>query len=327
MNNWKAGVMGVVVGDALGCPVQFESRAIVATHPVTGMRGHGTFNLPAGSWTDDSSLTLALLESLRRTGGVNCVDIMDNFVRWLDEGAFTPYGYAYDIGGATRSAIQRYKRNRDPFHCGCVYETDNGNGSLMRIMPAVLYCIDRGLPSAKAVKIVHEVGSLTHAHIRSNIACGLYFFMSAVILSGEGTLKDRLQSGLDDGFMFYEDYFDNMDLLFEDYIDLKKNLKCYDRLRDLDTFAALPPAEIRSSGYVVDTLEAAVWVLLTTDSFEAALLKAVNLGDDTDTVGAVTGGLAGLYYGYEAIPADWIAVLQRREWLERLCDSRVIMEG
>ena len=97
--------MGVVVGDALGCPVQFESRAEVAQHPVTGMRGYGTFNLPPGSWTDDSSLTLALLESIRRTGAIDYTDIMDSFVKWLDDGAFTPYGYSYDIGGATMSAI------------------------------------------------------------------------------------------------------------------------------------------------------------------------------------------------------------------------------
>jgi hypothetical protein len=98
MNKWKSGIMGVVIGDALGCPVQFESREEVSKHPVTGMRGFGTFNLPAGSWTDDSSLTLALLESIRRTGTIDYKDIMDNFVKWLDDGAFTPYGYAYDIG-------------------------------------------------------------------------------------------------------------------------------------------------------------------------------------------------------------------------------------
>ena len=101
MNKWKSGIMGVVIGDALGCPVQFESREEVSKHPVTGMRGYGTFNLPAGSWTDDSSLTLALLESIRRTGTIDYKDIMDNFVKWLDDGAFTPYGYAYDIGRGT----------------------------------------------------------------------------------------------------------------------------------------------------------------------------------------------------------------------------------
>ena len=315
---WKNGILGVIVGDALGCPVQFESRSIVATHPVTGMRGYGTFNLPPGSWTDDSSLTLALLESIKRTGGIDLNDIMSNFVTWLDDGAFTPYGYAYDIGGATMSAIQRYKRNHDPMKCGGRHERDNGNGSLMRIMPAVLYCCDQELPPAEAVDIIHKVGSLTHAHIRANTACGLYYFMAAAILKGEGSLIDRLQAGLDEGFAFYETYMDGLDLPFEDYLEEKKNLNCYDRLRVLYTFADLPSDAIRGTGYVVDALEAAVWSLVTTADFESALLKAVNLGDDTDTVAAIAGGLAGLYY--QSIPSDWIAALQRREWIEGLIE-------
>ena len=137
---WKDGIMGVVIGDALGCPVQFESRKEVARHPVTGMRGYGTFNLPAGSWTDDSSLTLALLDSIRQKGSVDYRDIMDNFVMWLKDGAFTPYGYSYDIGGRTDQSIRHYMRHRDPFKCGGSSEYDNGNGSLMRILPACLYC-------------------------------------------------------------------------------------------------------------------------------------------------------------------------------------------
>lgn len=310
MNIWKSGIMGVVVGDALGCPVQFESRATVAKHPVTGMRGYGTFNLPPGSWTDDSSLTLALLESIRRTGGIDCTDIMDNFVRWLDDGEFTPYGYAYDIGRGTMSAINRYKRHHKPHKAGNTDERSNGNGSLMRIMPAVLYCIQRNLPEKEAIDIIHNVGGLTHAHIRSNIACGLYYFMASAILNADRALTARLQKGLDVGFAFYEHYLAD-----------HENLEYYDRLRDLSSFAALPEDSIRSSGYVVDALEAAAWALANTDSFETALLNAVNLGDDTDTVGAIAGGLAGLYYGYDAIPEDWLAALQRREWIEGLCEG------
>ena len=233
---------------------------------------------------------------------------MNNFVKWLDDGAFTPYGYAYDIGGATMSAICKYKRNHDPFKCGGTFENDNGNGSLMRIMPAVLYCIDHALPPADAIDIIHKVGSLTHAHIRSNIACGLYYFMASAILNEGGALTNRLQIGLDKGFAFYAAYLaDHEDLGY------------YDRLRDLESFAAMPEDSIRSTGYVVDTLEAAVWSLVNTDSFADALLKAVNLGYDTDTVGAVCGGLAGLYYGYDAIPEDWLAALQRHDWIESLC--------
>ena len=312
-NIWLNGIMGVVVGDALGCPVQFESREEVARHPVTGMRGYGTFNLPKGSWTDDSSLTIALLESIRRVGEIDLDDIMGNFMKWLYDGEFTPYGESYDIGRGTMQAINRYKKNRKAKKCGGDEEWNNGNGSLMRIMPACLYCSvmeSSGMYSDRdAIDVIHSVGGLTHAHIRSNIACGLYFFMAKYILFREGSLQERIQEGLTQGFAFYESYLAD-----------KENLHYYDRLKDLEAFKSLPADKIKSTGYVVDALEAAVWSLITTDSFDQALLKAVNLGDDTDTVGAIAGGLAGLYYGYDSIPEDWLSAIKRREWIEEMCE-------
>ena len=311
-NIWLNGIMGVVVGDALGCPVQFESRDEVARHPVTGMRGYGTFNLPEGSWTDDSSLTIALLESIRRVGEIDLDDIMGNFMKWLYDGEFTPYGESYDIGRGTMQAINRYKKNRKAKKCGGDEEWNNGNGSLMRIMPACLYCSvmeSSGMYSDRdAIDAIHSVGGLTHAHIRSNIACGLYFFMAKYILFREGSLQERMQEGLTQGFAFYESYLAD-----------KENLHYYDRLKDLETFKSLPAEKIKSTGYVVDALESAVWSLITTDSFDQALLKAVNLGDDTDTVGAIAGGLAGLYYGYDSIPEEWLSAIKRREWIQDMC--------
>ena len=308
MSIWKDGIMGVVVGDALGCPVQFESRDEVMEHIVTGMRGYGTFNMPEGSWTDDSSETLALLDSSRRKGGIDLVDIMENLVRWLDGGAFTPFGHAYDIGFGVMDAVRRYKMDRDVDTCGSASERNNGNGSLMRILPAALYCWEQGLPEGEAIEIIRRVGSLTHRHIRANIACGLYYFLACAILSGGGTLRDRLRAGLAKGFAFYDSALGD-----------RAELRHFDRLRDLDAFADTHVDDIRSTGYVVHTLEASVWVLANTDDFEDALLRAVNLGDDTDTTGAVAGGLAGLYYGYDAIPGEWLAAIQRREWIEEMC--------
>ena len=309
-NIWKDGIFGVVTGDALGCPVQFEERSRVAEHPITGMRGYGTFDLPAGSWTDDSSLTLALLDSICETGTLDLKDIMENFTAWLKGGEFTPYGYSYDIGFGTMKAIEDYQLVQDPYLCGGRDESNNGNGSLMRIMPACLYCCAKGLEAENAVPMISAVGSLTHAHVRANIACGLYWFMIREILNGTGSLTERMQAGLDQGFAYYEGTMEN-----------REELEYYRRLRDLGAFAQTPVDSIRSTGYVVDTLEAAVWSLITTDSFEKALLKAVNLGLDTDTVGAITGGLAALFYGYEQIPPEWIAELKRKEWIEELCEK------
>lgn len=311
MNNmYKNGVFGVVVGDAFGCPVQFESREEVAMHPVKDMRGHGTFNLPEGSWTDDSSLTLALLDSINEKECIDLKHIMNNFVKWLEEGSFTPYGFSYDIGSGTMNAIRNYEWNDDVFECGGKSANNNGNGSLMRIMPACLFAIERGLDNQKALAVVHEVGSLTHAHDRANIACGLYYFMVKSILQNQGSLIVRMQKGLDEGFAYYEQ--------FETY-----ELSYYDRLRDLTMFALTPEDEIRSSGYVVDTIEASVWSLINTYSYRTALIKAVNLGLDTDTVGAIAGGLCGLYYGIgeeNGIPTEWINKVQRHEWIKAMCD-------
>ena len=306
--------MGVVTGDALGCPVQFEDRSEVAEHPIKSMRGNGTFQLPAGSWTDDSSLTLALLDSICQTETVDLKHIMNNFVDWLDHGAFTPYGYSFDIGNGTIRAITAYKHRGKPRQCGDASEWNNGNGSLMRIMPACLYCYSKQTEDAEAIREIHSIASLTHAHIRSNIACGLYYFMICEALDGKGELIERMQKGLDRGFAFYEKKLAD-----------HENLLCYDRIRNLAAFALTPADRIKSNGYVVDTLEAVIWSLITTGSFEESLLKAVNLGDDSDTVGAIAGGLAALYYGYEAIPAQWLQEIKKREWIEQLCEKANIV--
>jgi len=309
-NMWKDAVLGVVTGDALGLPVQFESREETRQHPITGMRGNGTFRMPPGTWTDDSSLTLALLDSIREKNAIDLNHIMDNFVQWLYHNEFTPFNEAFDIGQGTMQAIRVYRLLRDPARCGGAEVWNNGNGSLMRIMPACLYCCAKGLDDENAVQLVHQISALTHAHIRAKIACGLYYFMVRALLREEGSLSQRLQKGLDRGFAWYD----------ASLVD-KKEVAFYDRLRDLSAFAQTPEEEISSKGYVVASLEAAVWSLLGSDTFESALLKAVNLGWDSDTVGAIAGGLAGLYYGCGAIPEDWLAALQRRAWIEEMCDA------
>lgn len=301
---YKDGIMGVIIGDALGCPVQFKDRETVKRNPVKGMRGYGTFDMPPGTWTDDGSMTLAALDSIKELGKVNLDDIMSRFVRWYNKGEYTPFGFPFDQGITCTNAIKNYERYRDTEICGGTSERSNGNGALMRIMPICLFALE--FDTEEAVGMVHEVAGLTHNHIRGLIGCGLYYFMvKAIVEYHQGGLKERLQHGLDEGFAFYERNAD---------------LRYYERLRDLDKFAETPENEIKSSGYVVDSLEAAVWGLITTESFENALLKVVNLGDDSDTVGAICGGLAGLYYGYDAIPCEWLKEIKRREWIEGICD-------
>lgn len=305
-NIYLDGIMGVVVGDALGVPVEFSDRSELKAEPVEGMIGYGTYNLPAGSWSDDSSMTLATLDSLRE--GYDLADMMDKFVEWMEEGAYTPFGEMFDIGNATSMAIMRYLRSKNVCTCGGRTVRDNGNGSLMRIMPICLYCYidyrNKKISIEKAISMIYGVSSLTHNHMRSKVACALYFFMVKAILEKDGTLQEKLQEGLNEGFEFMAD---------------EPEADAYFRTKNLEIFKNTEEDKIKSSGYVVDSFEAAVWCLINTGSYKDAVLKAVNLGSDTDTVAAIAGGLAGLHYGYDAIPDEWLAVIQKREWIEELC--------
>ncbi|MGN0413058.1 MAG: ADP-ribosylglycohydrolase family protein [Lachnospiraceae bacterium] len=311
MSIYQDGIWGLVVADALGVPVEFTSRRERELDPVTGMRQYGTYNQPKGTWSDDSSMTLATLDSIKSARGIDDKDIMDKFLAWYIEGKYTPFGEVFDIGMATSRALSRYRMGEEPTKSGGNGEKDNGNGSLMRILPVCLYLFERQkticTSEDESIYMIHNVSALTHGHLRSQMACGMYYFMVKAILEKEGALTERLQEGLDKSFEYYRKDFGN-----------HKELKWYSRLFDLNTFQKTPSEQIRSSGYVVDTIEAAVWCLITTDSYDTAVLKAVNLGDDTDTVAAVTGGLAGLYYGYKNIPGDWLAAIQGREWIQEL---------
>lgn len=312
MSRYTDGLTGLIVGDALGGPVQFMTRKEVKSNPVTDMeafRYEGGY--PAGTWSDDGSMALATYDSIKKliNKGLNEVDyedIMENFLKWYDEGEYTPTGFAFDEGGTTCEALEAYKKTRDLDTCGQTDDWSNGNGSIMRILPMCIFCFEKekeGVYSEeKAMEVIERTSALTHAHIRSKIGCGLYYKVVKEILEkSEGeTLEKLIQQGIDAGANYYDDK--------ENY---RKDLYKYRRLLELFEFKSLPEAEIQSGGYVVETLEAAIWALITTDNFKDALLKVVNLGDDSDTTGAVTGGLAALYYGIDAIPKNWLEAVNR----------------
>lgn len=276
------GIMGLVVADAVGVPFEFKKRD---TFRATDMTGYGTYNQPIGTWSDDSSMTLATLESMVRLGRIDLKDIMGNFVYWLANGFFTPYGEVFDVGGTTRKAITKYAyQGRDPKTCGCGEISDNGNGSLMRILPlAFVDC---------TVDDVFNVSALTHAHDISKEACRIYVEIARCLLDGE----------LD--------------------IHHLKIVHHMDEFKRLEYLHKLGRGEIKSTGYVVDTLEAALWCLINTHSYKECVLAAVNLGNDTDTVAAVAGGLAGIFYGVggeKGIPHEWIEQIARKKWIWDLC--------
>ena len=275
------GIIGLIVADALGVPYEFKKRG---TFNAVDMVGFGTYNQPPGTWSDDSSMTLATLESIGRLGKIDPADIMDNFFMWLEHAAFTPYDEVFDVGGGTRRAITRYSNGVEMLECGGKSKMDNGNGSLMRILPLVF------VPCSMVD--INNVSSLTHAHEISLRACRLYIGIAEQLLKGR-----NLDSVLSTTGIFVKEF------------------------SRIPTLWKLSRDEINSSGYVVDTLEAALWCVLHGHDYKSTVLMAVNLGEDTDTVAAVAGGLAGIIYGADNIPVKWLANIPRIEWIRGLCDK------
>ncbi len=299
----KAVVIGHAVGDALGVPVEFASREELDKAPVTDMEGYGTYSVPAGAWSDDTSMSLCMLDVLCKYG-LDYDRIMENFGRWYYNDEFTPTGEMFDVGNTCSMAIENYIKHKKPYTmCGLNGERDNGNGSLMRIHPVVLYLAEKDMLLQEKIEIVHAMSALTHAHNRSKIGCGIYAFVLWELLQNPAI--KALKVGLEKAANFYKGQ-----------VELIQYNRLFER-----TFIITRREDIKSSGYIVATLEAAIWCLLTTSSYKEAVLKAVNFGDDTDTVAAVTGGLAGALYGYDAIPQEWRDTLIRRVYIENLCEQ------
>lgn len=298
-------MFGLVVGDALGVPVEFKSRDYLRKFPVKDMLAYGVHHQPLGTWSDDSSLTLCLAESL--CNGYDLNDIAQKFLQWFNAQVWTPHGKVFDIGIATSEAIKMIKHGADPVLCGGASEMDNGNGSLMRILPLLFY-----LQGEKDLKVVYqrvnEVSSITHAHFRSVFACFIYIVYGLELLKG----NDKREAYFNAQFKL-KNFIANNDFEQKE-IDLFKRVL----LNDIST---VPESEIYSSGYVLHSLEASLWCTLNTESYEDAVLKAVNLGDDTDTTGAITGGLAGLIYGFESIPENWVNSIVKKIEIDNLCEE------
>lgn len=318
--NIKSGILGLVVGDALGVPHEFNPRVHFDENPVTDMVGYGTYNLPPGTWSDDSSLTLATLDSL--ANGLDYNDIMEKFLSWYTYAEYTPYGNVFDIGGTTSNAIFNFNIDKNALSCGYCGERDNGNGSLMRILPIAffIYYLKEKLSISKKEEfsIIHNVSALTHAHKRSKLGCGIYVKIAIEILKYKddnknsliGKEKESLESLIDKGIESAKEYYFNDN-------DFKHQKEHYIVIFNHDV-KNLERADIRGSGYVVRSLIASIWCLLHTNSYKEAVLEAVNLGEDTDTTAAIVGGIAGLYYGIDDIPKEWLAKIAKLDYIEEL---------
>lgn len=298
----EAAMLGSIVGDALGVPVEFTSRSSLRESPVTGMRGFGTHNQPAGTWSDDSSLMLCLAESLAEEG-VDYDDQAARFVSWMRDANWTPHGEVFDIGNATREAVFRLDAGVEPTEAGLAGEFHCGNGSLMRILPVGLYLAFAG--KDERTEIAGACSRVTHGHPRCQLACVMFTEIVASLIRGR-SFEEALVEGRDVLKENLDSKFPEESAAFERLLS--------PALTDLDE------ADVSSSGYVIHCLEASLWCAQRAGSFRAGVLAAVNLGDDTDTTGAVAGALLGLRFGIHQIPIDWI------DSLARLSDVRGLIE-
>lgn len=304
----KSGLLGVAIGDALGVPVEFKTRDNLKQNPVTDMLEFMCWNQPRGTFSDDSSLAFCTAESLCR--GFDIEDMAQTFVKWMVEGYWGAHYKVFDIGGTTKHSLLRVVKGESAEFSGNFFDEDNGNGSLMRILPLVFY-----LQKEKDIEIIYRkvkaVSSITHAHFRSVFACFIYVLYCLEIL------KDK------DKFEAYKD----MKVVLSKFLEDKKynpaEIQLFDRILKYDMLYV--ESEIQSSGYVLHSLEASFWCFLNADSYEETVLRAVNLGGDTDTTAAIAGGLAGIYYGLDNIPEKWIEHLVRvndiKDLAERLADN------
>lgn len=287
--------MGLLVGDALGVPYEFHpasgipSAELIENTPPDGFhRAHrGT---PPGTWSDDGAQALCLLASLLHNDGLDPADLGRRFVNWREHGYMAVDSRVFDIGIQTSAAIRRLAGGQDPLTCGADGEMDNGNGSLMRVLPLALW---HGGDDAELVRLAHDQSRTTHGHPRAQVCCALYCLVARNMLAEHADPWSAAAVALAD---------------------------CYadDEARSAElTHTVLPGMPPGGTGYVLDTLHSAAHCM-NAESFEEAVRAAIRLGNDTDTTACVVGGLAGIRYGIQGIPNRWRAELRGRELLDPL---------
>jgi ADP-ribosylglycohydrolase len=295
LNRYRGCLLGLAVGDALGTTLEFKPRASVT--PIDDMVGGGPFHLQPGQWTDDTSMALCLAESLIEKNGFDARDQMERYVRWMRKGHWSSIGRCFDIGSTTFGALQQFEETGEPF-AGSPDADRAGNGSLMRLAPVPLRFARN---PAEAVRLAAESSRTTHATAEAVDACR--YFAGLIV----GALR-----GIDKGQLLDE-------LFAPEGVDWKQSpLSPAIAAIASGSFKKKTRDEIRASGYVVHTLEAALWAFHNSSDFREGALMAVNLGEDADTTGAVYGQVAGAYYGVDAIPMKWRELLARRDEIEKV---------
>lgn len=298
----RGALLGVLAGDALGVPVEGMGRD--EFEPVTGMRGGGSHLQPAGTFSDDGSMTLCTVESLVEKKALDMADLGDRLVRFYFNRHWAARHVTFGVGFTTREAIVRMREGKLAQQAGLADEDSNGNGPLTRMAPIVLFAHARGLSPRDMTALAHDACRITHAHPRAQLVSGFYTLIARALLEGK-SIPDALAFMRAQAMELYasepwHDEYRHVQNLME------RNPRFVDRF------------DVSSSGYCVSTLEAALWCLSRENPFKETVLEAVNLGDDTDSVGSVVGGLAGMIHGASAVPEEWRKELARLDEVEGL---------
>lgn len=298
------GIIGFAIGDAFGVPYEFKTREQMnSISNIEEMIGYGTYNVPKGTWSDDTSMTLATMDSIAEKGKIDTEDIAKKFIKWLRNNEYTATGNTFDIGRTTFQSLAQYELKLDKaINCGQTGEMDNGNGSLMRMLPVAYYIYYKGIKDSREIyEIVKQVSSITHAHEMSILGCYIYVNLVIQLLNGENSANTHKKIKKADYSFFSEKTLDKYDRIING------------RIEDLKF------QELNSSGFIVDTLESVLWLFFNSNNYNQTIIRAVSLGEDTDTIAACAGGLVGIYYGIESINENWKKNLKRYDYIIELC--------
>ncbi|MCJ7662024.1 MAG: ADP-ribosylglycohydrolase family protein [Anaerolineales bacterium] len=304
IERFRGCLLGLATGDALGTTLEF--KPVGSFIPIEDMVGGGPFNLTPGQWTDDTSMALCLAESLIKCPGFDPYDQMDRYLKWYREGYLSSTGRCFDIGNTIRSALKRFEASGEPYS-GSTDPYSAGNGSIMRLAPVPMFYAKT---AHLAVEKSSQSSRTTHAARTAVDACR--YFGGLLFGALNGLQKDEL---LSHQFSPVEGYWDS-DPLTNEITEIASG-----------SFKQRQPPQIRGTGYVVQSLEAALWAFYTTNTFREGSLAAVNLGEDADTTGAVYGQLAGAYYGESEIPESWRSKLAFRELITSFAEQIHLSQG
>lgn len=303
MYHVRDGVIGLAIGDAMGVPTESNKREILLAKPVIKMLPKISAGIPKGAWSDNTSLAIATMDAISKNG-INYTSMADNYVRWFTANQFCSINESFGISNTTLKSLVRYtQRLEEAYECGSDDYYDNGNDPLCRCLPLAYYFNVKKDTDKKIYETVKKVCSITHAHELATLGCYIYVRFLMNLLKGNNKYSALNQVKKLDFSMFTKNSLD----------EYKRILVADINEFDID--------EIKNTSFIVDTLEAAIWCFMKSESFKECIIATTNIGGDTPSIGAVAGALAGIFYGYGNISKNYLEDLRKKEYLIEISEK------